>query len=58
MNIISLINLMILSEKYILENQLLILNTFLPMRDLNETELRLLYCEGSKHKDLRFYLDD
>lgn len=37
---------------------MLVLNTFLPMRDLNETELRLLYAEGSKSKELRFYLDD
>lgn len=55
---LSLCNLIIIGDKYLLENQMLVLNTFLPMRELNETELRLLYAEGSKSKELRFYLDD
>ncbi|CAD8131502.1 unnamed protein product [Paramecium pentaurelia] len=53
-----LINLISIGGQYLLDNQILILNTFLPMRALKETEQRLLYAEGSQQKDLRFYFDD
>ncbi|CAK81479.1 unnamed protein product (macronuclear) [Paramecium tetraurelia] len=52
------INLISIGGQYLLENQILILNTFLPMRELKETEQRLLYAEGSQQKDLRFYFED
>lgn len=37
--------------QYILENQILLLNKFLPLRIMSEYELRLLYSEGTKTKD-------
>ncbi|KAL4462524.1 hypothetical protein ABPG74_000354 [Tetrahymena malaccensis] len=47
-----------IKNKYIFDNQLLILNTFLPQKELTEKEYNLLYANGSNQKSLTFYLDD
>jgi hypothetical protein len=33
--------------KTIFENQLLILNAMIPLKELGDRELKLLYCDGS-----------
>ena len=45
-------------SKYIFNNQLLILNTFLPLRSLTDQEIKVLYADGMKGKQVQFNLGD
>jgi hypothetical protein len=39
-------------NKYLFDNQLLILNTFLPLRPLTDIEVKMLYADGMKGKQV------
>lgn len=53
-----LMKLMQMQDNPILENQILVINKLQPNNQFSEAGLRLLYSEGTKGKDLHFYLDD
>lgn len=44
-------------NKYLFDNQLIVLNALLPP-ELGEKELKVLYCDGSKPNNTRLHLDD
>ncbi|KAL4438400.1 hypothetical protein ABPG74_009439 [Tetrahymena malaccensis] len=47
------------NKKMVFENQLLVLNSFLPLEGLNELEIKLTYSDGAKKtSDIQFYFED
>lgn len=48
---------MLFKNKYIFDNQIMVLNNILTS-ELNDRCIKLLYADGMKDKDIKFYLDD
>lgn len=47
------------NNKYLFDNQLLILNQFLPQQDhLEDSHIKLLYIDPKRPNDMQFQLDD
>ena len=44
-------------DKYIFDNQLLVLNGLINW-DVHDRTVKILYADGMKEKEVRFYLDD
>jgi hypothetical protein len=50
-------HLIVYRNRYIFDNQLLVINALLPTVITDKT-IKTLYADGSSFKELRFYLDD
>ena len=49
--------LMIYEKSYIFDNQILIQNSLMPP-ELGESNIKILYCDGSRNFDLKWSFDD
>lgn len=43
---------------FLFENQLMVLNSFIPLQNIGEKEIKLMYADGSKDDKINLYFED
>lgn len=44
--------------EYLFENQLIVLNSFLPAKEMNDNQLKMLYAQATESQEVQFFLQD